>query len=77
MPMNFPDFNSLKRAAEIHQFRQPKSCEPENDYRIALADYVSKIDFVESEEIRNKVGWDKWNEQQKMAMLKRRGLIPL
>ena len=59
MPMDFPDMQSLKMAAEIHKFRQPAEGETEVQYRRALADHVRPIDFIESEEIRNGVGWDK------------------
>lgn len=64
MPMDFPDMNSLKAAAEVHQFRQPKENETEEEYRIALADFVQPHDLVESMEIRNKVGWDRFTEKQ-------------
>ncbi len=69
MPMSFPDLKSLQRVAEVHKFRTINKDEKEDSYRIALADYVAKIDLIESEEIRNKVGWDKWNDIQKLSML--------
>ena len=72
MPMDFPDMDSLKMAAEVHGFRQPRNDEPESAYREALANHVASRDFVESEEIRNGVGWDKWSEEQNISMLKRR-----
>lgn len=72
MPMDFPDFDSLKRHAEVYQFRQPNEGETESEYRTALADHVQPRDFVESCEIRNKVGWDKFTEMQKTDMLKRK-----
>lgn len=72
MPMDFPDLNSLKRAAQVHRFRQPYEDETEVRYRTALADHVQGIDFVESCEIRNGVGWDKFNDKQNTAMLERR-----
>jgi len=70
--MNFPDMNSLKRVAEVHDFRQPNEGENEARYRAALADHVESIDFVESNEIRNKVGWDKFTDKQNTAMLERK-----
>ncbi len=73
MPMNFPDLRSLKNAAKMWKFREIKKGELEEDYRRALADYVASKDFIESEEIRNKVGWDQWNDIQKMDMLNRKG----
>lgn len=74
MPMDFPDMRSLEMAAELHQFRQPNDGETEDAYRAALADHVKPRDFVESEEIRNKMGWDKFFDEQIRAMLRRGGL---
>lgn len=71
MPMNFPDMKALEHAAENWKFRKPNDGETEAQYRTALADFVSPQDFIESEEIRNKVGWDKWDEGQKSSMLVR------
>ena len=64
--------DSLKRIAEVHKFRQPNEGESERQYRVALADYVEPIDFVESCEIRNKVGWDKFTDKQNTRMLERK-----
>ena len=72
MPMDFPDMNSLSRAARVHGFREPNEGEGERQYRQALADHVESIDFVESCEIRNKVGWDKFTPQQNTRMLERK-----
>jgi hypothetical protein len=74
MPMDFPDYSSIKRTGEIWKFRKPHKDESEEDYRNALADYVEPKDFIESQEIRNKVGWDQWSEDQKRDMLIRSGL---
>lgn len=71
MPMDFPDMDSLKRCAEVWRFRQPNSGESEGDYRTALADFVQAHDFVESCEIRNKVGWDKFTQEQNRDMATR------
>ena len=73
MPMDFPDFNSLKSAGEVHKFRTPNKDETEDDYREALADHVEPIDFIESGEIRYRVGWDRWTEMQKRDSLIRAG----
>lgn len=73
MPMNFPDMKSLKYAGESWQFRQPEEEETEEQYRIALADYVEPRDYIESLEIRNKVGWDRFTEEQNKDMLRRKG----
>lgn len=59
MPMDFPDLKSLERAAKDHGFRNKITKESEDEFRTALANHVAPIDFIESEEIRNKVGWDK------------------
>lgn len=72
MPMDFPDMSSLKRRAEIHHFRQPNEGESETQYRVALANHVQPIDFVESSEIRNKVGWNKFTDKQNTTMLERK-----
>ena len=71
MPMDFPDMASLEQAAEAHGFRKPGSDETEPQYRSALADHVAPLDFIESQEIRNGIGWDKWDEQQNIDMLAR------
>ena len=69
--MDFPDMKSLISAADIWKFRKPNENEPEIEYRHALADYVRPKDIVESEEIRNGVGWDKFSENQNAGMLGR------
>ena len=69
--MDFPDINSLKEAARIHGFRIINNHESEDEYREDLADHVRSINFLESLEIRNKVGWDKFTEEQNTDMLKR------
>jgi len=74
MPMDFLDMKSLQNAAKVHGFRKVGGKETEQEYRIALADHVASIDFIESEEIRNGIGWDKWSEKQKSDMLKRKML---
>ena len=73
MPMDFPDMDSLKNHAEILKFRKPNDGETEQQYRTALADFVEPMDFVESMEIRNKVGWDKFSPEQEKDMLRRKG----
>lgn len=74
MPMDFPDLNSLRSAAKIYGFRDIGHGEPEEEFRTALADHVASIDLVESEEIRNKVGWDKWSKTQEKDFLRRQGM---
>ena len=71
MPMNFPDMKSLLLAADAWKFRKPNEGESEDEYRIALAEFVAPQDMIESMEIRNKVGWDQWNDAQNLAMLMR------
>lgn len=69
MPMNFPDMKSLIWCAEVHKFRKPNEDETEQEFRTALADHVEPRDFIESQEIRNKVGWDKFSDAQNSEML--------
>ena len=69
MPMNFPDMKSLEQAAECWKFRKPEEGETEEHYRSALADRVALDDLIESLEIRNKVGWDKFTKEQNIEML--------
>jgi len=75
MPMNFSDMKSLKMAARVHKFRKLDSEETEEDYREALANYVESADPIEAEEIRNKVGWDKFTDEQNEDMLRRNRFV--
>lgn len=86
MPMDFPDMDHLKRTAEVHGFRQPYVTKPgdpvditesEAEFREALADHVQPIDSIESGEIRFKVGWDRWTDEQKAKHKRNIGLTPL
>lgn len=72
MPMDFPDMKSLIYRAKLRGFREPNPGETEESYRKALADDIEPIDYIESLEIRNKVGWDKFTEKQNKDMLRRR-----
>ena len=72
MPMDFPDMKSLVLAAKIHKFREPKKGEDEASFREALANHVEPKDYIESCEIRNKVGWDKFSERQNQDMILRK-----
>jgi len=73
MPMDFPDMNSLKRAAELRKFREPLKNETEDAFRAALADHVQPINLIESIEIRSKVGWNQFMRQMvRTAFLKNR-----
>ena len=69
MPMDFPDLNSLERAAKIWKFRYKGPGESLDSYRASLADYVSKKDIIEGHEIRTGKGWDEWTENEKTALL--------
>lgn len=60
MPMDFPDFESLRMRAKDRNFRQPLDGETEQQYRDAFAIFMADIDLVESMEISAKVGWDLW-----------------
>lgn len=77
MPMDFPDMKSLTSAAELWKFRKPAKGETEDAYRTALADHVQPRDYIESLEIRNKVGWDRFSKDQNKDMLRRRGFNAL
>ena len=72
MPMSFPDYSSLIAAAAIHNFRTPNDKEPEESFRSVLADHVSQRDFIEGEEIRNKVGWYQFTDEQNRNMIRRK-----
>ena len=72
--MDFPDLESLEMAARVHKFRKINEGENEDEYRTALANHVEPIDFIESQEIRNKVGWDKFTEEQNKNMLRSKGM---
>ena len=69
MPMSFPDYDSIKRNGEMWEFRKPEAGESEESYRSALADFVKPKDFIESHEIRNKVGWDQFSEGENRSMV--------
>jgi hypothetical protein len=73
MPMDFPDMKSLVSAAKVWKFREPLENEKEDEYRFALADFVKPKDIIESQEIRHKVGWDQWNNDQSKDLLRRSG----
>lgn len=70
--MDFPDMKSLEGCAKVHKFRKPNKDEKEEQFRSALADFVATKDFIESEEIRNKVGWDKFSKKQNEHMIIRK-----
>ncbi len=70
--MDFPDMKSLERCAVLWKFRKPLKGETEAAFRIALADFVEPKDYVESCEIRNKVGWDRFSEGQNRDMVLRK-----
>ena len=69
MPMDFPDFESLKDRAKAREFRKPKENESEEFYRQSFARFMDSVDRVEANEIRNKVGWDKWTDGQKLVTM--------
>jgi hypothetical protein len=69
MPMDFPDFDSIKRASDMHRFRKPFLGETEDSFRLALSDFVKPIDLIESFEIRFRHGWDKFTEEEKRQMV--------
>jgi hypothetical protein len=66
MPMDFPDNKSLQSAAKTWKFRAQSPEETDADYRKALARFVLPYDRIEAFEILFGVGWDRWNNTQKM-----------
>jgi hypothetical protein len=72
MPRDFPNLNSLISASKRHKFRALNTGESEDGYRAALAEHVQPLDYIESLEIRNKVGWDKFTPEQNANMVFRR-----
>lgn len=75
MPMDFPDMKSLIFIAKVWKFREPLEAETEEQYRSALADFVTPKDQIEAHEIRNKVGWDQWSKEQNQDLLRRGGIV--
>ena len=73
MPMSFPDMKSLKFAAQCWKFREPNEGESEDEFRVALADFVQPKDLIESQEIRTSKGWDQWDNKDSADMLRRSG----
>lgn len=71
MPMDFPDMQSLKTHAGMVKFRAPHEGETEEEFREALAKHVEPMDFLEAQEIRNKVGWDQFTDTQNRDVLMR------
>ena len=69
--MDFPDMHSLAECAKCHGFRPPDAGEAEEGYRVALAAHVEPMDYIESMEIRNKVGWDQFSSAQNENMVRR------
>ena len=69
MPMDFPDFDSLKLRAEHRGFRQPTPEETEADFRSAFSQWMREIDKVEAFEIHCGHGWDKSNPNDFLKFL--------
>ena len=59
MPMDFPDFDSLKLRAEQRGFRQPHDDETEEQFRSEFSKWMRNLDKVEAFEIQFGIGWDK------------------
>ena len=69
MPRSFPTFDSLKQHAKDTGFREPLLCETEQQFRMALADYIQPKDMIESMEIRTGKGWDQFSPEDEAATL--------
>lgn len=52
MPMYFPTHEAVVDRAKQRHFRMPLENESEDEYRMAFADFMQKIDMVEAGEIR-------------------------
>ncbi len=68
MPMSFPDLESLKHAAKVHNFREMLEGESEELYRHNLADHVTPYSNIEGHEIRTGKGWDKWTAEDNVNL---------
>lgn len=72
MPMSFPDMDSLKTAALVWKFREPREDEDETEFRNALADHVKTCpgaDLIESMEIRTGKGWDQFTREENLQLI--------
>ena len=67
MPVDLPDFESLKNYARNRKFRQPHEGETEAEFREAFAEWTD--DPLERVEIRSRRGWDTFNSVQKTDAL--------
>lgn len=67
--MYFPDYASLKRGAQMREYRQPHENEPEAVYRTAFADFMANIDPVESGEIRLGAGYGRSGPLEKLMAM--------
>ena len=47
----------------------PIENETEKVFRRSFVAYMDSVDMVEANEIRNKMGWDQWTENQQLASL--------
>lgn len=72
MPMSFPDLKTLRA-----HFDHPKSLpyyegESEATYRERCAVWSEEVwsDYVQAHEIRTSKGWDQWNEDEQLALLR-------
>lgn len=66
MPRSFPTMQSLISNAKSRGYREPIENETEDSYRENFANWMRKVDPVESTEIRSGKGWD---QQHPMGML--------
>jgi len=72
MPVDLPDFESLKKYARLRKFRQPHEGETEAEFREAFAEWSD--DPLERVEIRSRRGWDNFNPiQQTDALIEQVG----
>jgi len=69
MPMSFPNMESLRARTKQRGFREPLEGESEADYRTSFADFMVKVDIVESSEIRSGKGWDEQDPSELVGHL--------
>lgn len=74
MPMSFPNMQSLKDRAMQRGFRTSNDGETTDQYRTAFANYMIKVDMVESMEIRSSKGWDQWSPEQGVQLMRDSGI---
>ena len=71
MPKDFNN-DAVGALARCMSYRERLPDESFDDYRKYIADIHAKFDFIESEEIRYGIGWDRWTKAQQKDTVKRK-----